>query len=164
MEEHVTAPIDVPLGASNSLAAALPPLSNGGTADAETQDGAQARYVVCTVLGCIASFGIGLAVGGNGWNVSRGTVAGGLLASALAGGLAGGYALRWRKRPASRNLAQRTAEPVFQVTHEDVIGDILQPLNELNRGLRRDVKSGAGDGSGSPWGPSLRQGNDGARW
>lgn len=149
MEDHFNAPIDITIGAPNRPAAALPPPSGGrGARDRpEAQDGACSKYVACTVLSCIASFGMGLAVGSDGWNAPRGAVAGGLLVSALAGGLAGAYARRWRRRPAPAEVLPPAAEPVFQVSHEDVIGDILQPLSELNRGLRRDMTSSKRDRS-----------------
>jgi hypothetical protein len=143
MEDHFNAPIDITIGAPNGPAPALPSPSGGRTAGErpEAQDGACSKVVACTVLGCIASFGMGLAVASDGWNVPRSAVAGGLLVSALAGGLAGAYVRRWRKRPAPADVHPPAIEPVFQVSHEDVIGDILQPLNELNRGLRRDMTS-----------------------
>jgi hypothetical protein len=147
MEDHSSAPNDITVGVASGAAAATHPAPPGGLAaqdPADTQDDARntrSRYLTCTVLGCIASFGMGLALGTEGWHVPRSTVAGGVLLSALAGGLAGAYGLRRRQRFLTC-APKGPAEQLFQVTHEDVIGDILQPLNQLNRELRRDVKSG----------------------
>ena len=158
MEPHPTAPIDATSTVLGGPATAPRTVGVRTAKDpAVSPDTVPSRYLACTMLGCIASFGMGLAAGGESWHVPRGTVAVGLLASILAGGLAGGYALGWRTRRAVASDAPRPeAEPLFQVSHEDVIGEILQPLNQLNRELCRDMESDEIDHSISPSGKMER--------
>ena len=143
MEQQHVVPIDGSVAAPGGPQQATRPVA-GRAADlpAMTPQTLPSRYVAWTVAGCSASFMLGVAVGGDGYSMSRGAMAGGLLASALVGGLTG-YALGLRTRPRARLQEPQTpATPLFQVTQEDVIGHILEPLNELNRELCRDMEAG----------------------
>lgn len=143
MEQQHAVPNDAS-GASpvGPLQAARSAFGRTAEISAMTPQTLPSRYLAWTVAGCSASFVLGIAIGGDGWSVERGAMAGGIFASALVGGLAG-YALGWRTHLSVPLQDPRTpAAALLQVTHEDVIGSILEPLNELNRELCRDMEAG----------------------